>query len=150
MKFKTYETFEDMMRDIEAQREAADAAMGPEATQFQIGGFYARFMPEYGFIVYGEILDPIQAEIDAGADEEEVEYQRQLRAQSHMKNYLFTRSYSVACPEGEYGDVHRGAMNVPLTKEEFERAKELGWPVHPKELFEKVLKLRKQWVVPEA
>ena len=147
---KTYMTEEELLKDFEAQRAAADAAVGPEASQFKVGGFYARFMPELGFIVYGEILDPVQEEIDSGADETEVEYQKHLRDQPHMKNYLYTRSYSVACPHGEYGDVHVASMNVPLTKKEFERARALGWPRHPKELFEEVLVLRKQWEVPKA
>ena len=152
MSVKTYDSFEEMMAEIHANREAADAQVGPEHTQYKIGGHYARFMLDIGLIIYGELLDPVQEEIDAGADEQEVAFQRHLRAQPHMKHYFFTRSYSQApgCDDGEYGDVHVSAMNVPLTKEEFERGKELGWPTDPKEFFEKVLRLPKQWEVPRT
>ena len=150
MNIKAYATDEELFEDLRRTREAADSAVGPEHTQYKVGTYYARFMPEFGFIIYGEIRDPIQDEIDAGADEEEVEFQRYLRAQSHMEHYKYTKSYSVACVEGEYGDVHVSTMNVPLTKEEFERAQDLGWPVHPKELFEQVLKLRKMREVPRT
>lgn len=142
MTVKTYDNVEELLADIQKARQAADDAVGPESVQFKEGGFYARFHPS-GLIIYGEILDPIQEEIDAGADEEEVEFQRQLRARPHMKNYLYTKSYSVACSDGEYGDVHVSAMDVPLTKEEFELAKELQWPNEPADFFEKILKLRR-------
>ena len=56
MTVKTYETFEEMMADIEANREAADAEVGPEHTQFKVGGFYARFMLHLGLIIYGQFF----------------------------------------------------------------------------------------------
>lgn len=144
MTIKTYSSYEEMLAQLQADRAAADALVGPEAAQYKMGGHYARFHPS-GLIIYGELLDPIQEEKDAGADEDEVEFQRQLRAQPHMKNYFYTKSYSRApgCKDGEYGDVHVSAMNLPLTKEEFERARELGWPVDPKVFFEEVLKVQR-------
>lgn len=136
-----FESTDAMLDYIARNREAADAAVGPEAAQFKPGEHYARIIPEYGLIVYGEIIDPIQSEIDAGADEEEVEYQRELRAEPHMKHMRFTKSYSQACEDGEFGDVHVSSMHLHLTKEEFERAKANEWPTNPRDLFEKVLEM---------
>lgn len=150
MSIKTYASDEELFEDIRKNREAADAAVGPEHKQYKIGTFYARFMPELEIIVYGEILDPIQEEIDAGADEEEVAFSREHWAQPYMKNYRATKSYSVACSNGEHGDVHVASMNVPLTKEEFERARGLGWPVNPRVLFEKVLQIPKVREMPRT
>jgi hypothetical protein len=69
-----------------------------------------------------------------------------------MKNYFFTKCYSTApgCMTGEYGDTHVSTMNVPLTKEEFDRAQELGWPQTPRALFEEVLRLPKMREVPST
>lgn len=145
MTVKTYDNVEELLADIAKARQAADAAdaaVGPESAQFKEGGHYARFHPS-GLIVYGEIRDPIQEDIDDGADEAEVEYQRRLWARPDMKYYLYTKSYSKVVPEGEYGNVHVSAMDVPLTKEEFELAKELEWPTEVGEFFEKILKLRR-------
>ena len=144
-------TFEDIMEEIHAAREAADANVGPEHTQYKMGGHFVRFHPA-GILIYGEILDPIQEEKDAGADEEEVEWQRQMRAQPHMKYSFFTKCYSTApgCMNGEYGDTHVSTMNVPLTKEEFDRAHGLAWPQTPRALFEDVLRLPKMREVPST
>lgn len=136
-----FESTDDLLEYIARNRAAADAAVGPEEKQFVPGEHYARFIPEWGLIVYGEIIDPIQSEIDAGADEDEVEFQRQLRSEPHMKHMRFTKSYSQACEEGEFGDVHTSSMNIHLTAEEFARAKQNGWPNTPRDLFEKVLEI---------
>lgn len=136
-----FNTLDEMERAIREGHEAAEAMVGPEAEQFVPGTFYARIAPEHGAIIYGEILDPVEEERKAGSDEEEVEYQRQLRAEPHMKNYRFTRSYSILCPDGELGDVHVVRMNFFLTGEEFNRAREQRWPTDPRKLFTDVLRI---------
>lgn len=136
-----FDNIDDMLSYIQEGREEADAAVGPEARQFVPGTHYARFIPDHGLLVYGEIIDPIESERQAGADEDEIEFQRQLRDEPHMKHMRFTKSYSEACAEGEFGDVHVSTMHVPLTKEEFERAKANAWPNNPRGLFEKVLEI---------
>jgi len=55
---------------------------------------------EYGFQVYGEVLENAYRE-------------------RHLKNYRFCRCYSEACPEGELGDVHVCVIGGLLTREEF-------------------------------
>jgi len=43
-------------------------------------------------------------------------------------SYRLVTGYSTVCPEGEMGTVHVGHLHGMLTKEEFETAKEFGWP----------------------
>ena len=151
MEFKQYDSFEQMLEDLNANREAADARVGPEANQYKPGGYYLRYLASYSVFIYGEIYDPIEEDRKLGASEEELEYLRGVYAQPHMQNYRATRSYSVMCEEGEHGDVHVSTMLMPLTKEEFERARELGWPNEGKAVLRDVLRMAKyQGEMPSA
>lgn len=43
-----------------------------------------------------------------------------------MQGFIFGKHYSVACPHGEMGDVHRSTFLAMITKEMFEAARNLG------------------------
>ena len=63
---------------------------------------------EYGFDICGEVL-------------------KNAYRQRNLRNYRFVRAYSVACPEGEMGDVHTSSVSEIITKEQFEKARQNGW-----------------------
>jgi hypothetical protein len=135
MNVTSYPSPEAMMADLKADMEAADARVKPWQEKAAAGMYYVRLMPELDLVVYGEILDPVQGEKDAGADEEEVEAMREQYAQPHMRHYRFTKSYSQACDHGEFGDVHVCTIGGFLTKEGFELAKAQGWPTQAEAVF---------------
>jgi hypothetical protein len=138
---KTFGSFEEMLEDLHKNREAADARVGPEALQYKPGGYYLRYIETMRVFVYGEIYDPVEEDRKLGASEEELDYLRKVYEQEHMKHYRATKSYSVMCEEGEHGDVHVSTMLMPLTEEEFERARGLGWPNEGPSILKKVLRM---------
>lgn len=46
-----------------------------------------------------------------------------------MQGYVFGAHYSVACPLGELGDIHRSTVLAVIDKEQFENAKARNWDV---------------------
>jgi hypothetical protein len=44
------------------------------------------------------------------------------------RGYRLMRGYSTECPEGEYGIVPVSTLARPITKTQFEMAREKGWP----------------------
>ncbi len=50
-------------------------------------------------------------------------------AEPNMQGFVFGAHYSVACPLGELGDVHRSTVLAFITKEQFEEAKSANWDV---------------------
>jgi hypothetical protein len=128
MEFKTFDDIDDMLAVMtEAQTRADEAANDYQKTA-KIGDCYVRFEPALGIMIYGELLDPIEGEREAGADEDEIEYARQMYSQPHMENYRFGRHYSEMCPNGELGDVHVCSIMQVVSREQFNLAKALGWP----------------------
>lgn len=135
---KTFNSIEEVLAFIHECSQKGDEEVEPWQATLKPGDHFIRIM-SLGYevlVTYGVVRDPVQAEIDLGADEEEVEFQRQLRDSPHMKNYRYTRSYSEACPEGELGDVHISTVSSIITQEMFEKAKEMGWPSDPHKVAE--------------
>lgn len=46
-----------------------------------------------------------------------------------MQGYVLGAHYSVVCPLGELGDVHRSEVLAVIQKEQFEKAKAAAWSV---------------------
>ena len=104
--FQEFDSFEEMMEAIERAREEADRRVKPWQREIKIGDYFEKDTP-YGFKVYCQVLD---------------EYE-----EPHMRNFRFCRCYSVACPDGELGDVHVSTAKRRITKEEFQEMKRRGW-----------------------
>lgn len=102
MTFTAYDSFEEMMDDLQANMKAADARTQEWQKQIKVGDCFRQSTP-YGFDIYGEVLE--------GYEEE------------HLQNYRFCYCFSVACPEGEKGDVHVSVISEVITREEFEEIK---------------------------
>lgn len=123
---KQFNSLDEMLVYIRECSESADMRVEPWQEAVKPGDYFVR--SSEGFTIYGKILDPVQSEIDAGAGEDEVDYQRQLRDAPHMKHYRFTKSYSDLCPEGELGDVHVCTLTAIISEAMFNDAKKRGWP----------------------
>lgn len=117
-----YDSLEEMFQAIAAaEKEASAKVTDEQRAAFQVGDLFFRFAQ--GVAIYGEIVDPtLHAE-----DEEEVEDLRETYNQVHMRNYRFTRCFSVMCPEGELGDTHLSTMHK-ISQRQFEMARGMGWP----------------------
>ncbi len=123
---KQFNSLDEMLGYIRECSQQADMQVKPWQEAVKPGDYFVRFIEE-GLTIYGKILDPVQSEIDAGADEDEVNYQRELRDAPHMKHYRFSKCYSDMCPEGELGDVHVATIAAIITEKVFNEVKERGW-----------------------
>jgi hypothetical protein len=63
----------------------------------------------YGFPIFSEILEDY--------------------CELNMQDFVFGKHYSIVCPLGEKGDVHRSQILAVITKEQFEEAKAANWDV---------------------
>jgi hypothetical protein len=139
--FKSYNSFEEMMADIQKNLEEADSGVQPWQTEMKDGEYFLRVDGEIP--IYGKIVSPFQIYDDYRANgemdeelEEEEKWEREARAQPHLKNMRFSMCYSMYCPEGELGDTHIVSMYRKLTEEQFNYAKESNWNPDFKKLFE--------------
>ena len=123
--FESFDSFEDMQKAEErAQKSAAERTMDWQMNLVKPGSYVLRMA--HGLLLFSEILDPVET-----ACEEDKEYVIKSYAQEHMKYYRFGKHYSVACGEGEMGDVHISTVLAVITKEYFDAAKEDHWALPP-------------------
>lgn len=109
------ELFDELARmEDEAVRVYSDS---PEwKKSLKAGDYFVRVCPYEGLTIYGQCIDSKYPE-----DQESIE-------EGRTRGYQFSRCYSVLCPEGELGDTHVSHMSAKLTKEQFEQARDAGWP----------------------
>lgn len=112
----------DFIRHQQEREAAAYADAWLAQRNITWGDHFARPLPELQVMVFGrcvtfEEFAATEGERAAAAWRDEGPYQRGRR---------FARSYSVLAPDGEPGSVHVCSM-VPLTAEQFETARRLGW-----------------------
>jgi hypothetical protein len=108
MEYQAFDSLDDMFSEMERQRGIADGQVQPYQAAAKPGDFY-RQNTELGFPIYGKILrDP------------EPRPER-------LKHYRFVQAYSVACPEGEMGDVHVSQIDEIISPAVFQVAREMGW-----------------------
>ena len=115
MKFTSYNSIDEMFKDLEENMKAADARVQPWQSDLKPGDFYME-NSRYGFQIFGKILKP------EGEGSE-------IYNKPHMKNYRLVQAYSVVCPEGEMGDVHVSSVTRKIAEWEFEIAKDLKWDI---------------------
>ncbi len=99
---------EEMLQRMEEARTAADARVQPWQAAIKPGDHFTRDSG-YGFPIYGH-----------------VETEEEPR-EPHLQHYRFCHCYSIACVEGEYGDVHVCTIDKLLDSGSFEEARQRGW-----------------------
>ena len=102
-----FDDLDDLFSQMQSDQEAADSCVQEWQTAIKPGDYVCR--PGPGFLIYSEILDDPEPR-DSG-----------------LENYRFTRSYSIACPAGELGDIHVSTIERTLAAHEFQNIKERGW-----------------------
>lgn len=108
MDVQSFDDFDEMFERMQRDREAADARVQPWQAAIKPGDYFQR-NSGYGFHIYGEVLpDPEPRE-------------------EFLKHYRFCKAYSVACADGELGDVHVSTIDKLIEKTVFEDARKRGW-----------------------
>lgn len=79
------------------------------------GCFFVRFVPEHDQTLFGEVL--ARGEGKTG------------------KFFRHVREHSREHPEGAHEDIHVSSIAMLLSKEQFEKARQLGWPGDQKGLL---------------
>lgn len=127
-----------MFDELEGAMQRADEAVQPWQTVAKPGDYYVRVDRDLGITIYGELLDPtVPADTDHAYDAgdlEEIREEAKIYDEPHMKHYRWGRHFSVACEDGELGDVHVSTIDTFLTKALFEAARAARWPEDPRTL----------------
>jgi len=112
----SFTNVEDMLEHIGKQRQNADQRVADWQATIKTGDCFLRYERSLGVVIYGYIEEI--------KDEED----KQLYKEPHMKYFRPTRCFSIMCPEGKYGDVHVSSIDMIVSKETFEKAKNNDWP----------------------
>ena len=108
MSITPFDSFDEMMERMRRDQEAADARVVPWQAALKPGDYF-RKPSGYDFSIYGEILPDEQSR------------------EKELQHYRFCKAYSIACPQGEMGDVHVSTIERLLTRTEFEDARQRNW-----------------------
>jgi hypothetical protein len=106
MSFYPFNSYEGMLEAIRRDQEAADSRVKPWQALIKVGQYFIRQAD--GIPIYGQVLG-------------------EKRKPKNLKNYRFTKCYSVICPEGEKGEIHISTIEKILSKEQFLAARRRGW-----------------------
>jgi hypothetical protein len=127
MSFREFDSADEMFDFMHQQEEAANARVTPEQAQIGYGAFWMR--PYDDLLIFGHV--PTAEETEAseralGADDEEIEYQRESFADAYNRGYRYGKCYSVVEPEGEWGSTHIANM-IEITEQQFNQARDFSW-----------------------
>jgi hypothetical protein len=116
---KTFDNVEDMFAELRHCEDAANKTVAEWQKKITTGDFFVRVV-SYGptpLAIFGEII------------ESEYEEDRDAYKQPHLVNHRLAKCYSVACNEGEVGDVHVVSIMSKITKKQFEQARDAEWSI---------------------
>ena len=106
MEVEFFDSHEAAIQRLRQAMEAADARVRPWQAALRVGDCILSIV-EDGLVVFGEVLEGYQ--------------------EPHLKHYRFCRCFSVACPEGELGDVHVSTVACRISRQFFEEMRQAGW-----------------------
>lgn len=120
MRIISFEDVDDVFKYLRERTEDAATRVQPWQSELKPGDYYLRLVQEGDVViaVYGEILEP----------EYDPEDGPNLYNTPSMRDYRFSRSFSVGCPSGELGDVHVSTVGKKLSPTQFNLAAQWGWP----------------------
>lgn len=117
---------------LNAMREAEDEAnqrAEPWQKDITYGDYFIRDWA--GLLIYGHITTKeefTRSEAALGADTAEINHEWSTLENAYNRGYRYGWCYSQVEPDGEPGNTHISSMDRKITKEEFQWAKEHGWP----------------------
>lgn len=130
MPMMEFNDIDEALAWIQKNEELANRKVHP-IQQKVVRGTYALRLYAEELTIYGYVLseeEVRQGEVDAGADEDELNFTMEHLEGSYQRGYRFGKWHSVACHDGELGDAHVSTL-MPITKEDFELAKLSDWNV---------------------
>ena len=101
-----FASMEEAMQRLEEARQAADARVRRWQAAAKPGDCFIT-IAEDALVVFGEVLETY--------------------GEPRVQHYRFCRCHSVACPEGELGDVHVSTIACFISRAAFEEARRGGW-----------------------
>ena len=107
MSVQPFDSFNDAMNSLRRDMNAVDARVQFWQAAIKPGDYYTQ-ATEWGFPIYGQVLP----------DEEQRE--------SHVRHYRLCNANSIACLDGEMGEVHVSVIERLLSESEFTDAKGRG------------------------
>jgi len=107
MEVEFFDSLEEAQARLREAMEAADARVKPWQAAVKVGDCFIADGGEEGLLVFGEVLEGY--------------------TEPHLQHYRFCRCYSVACPEGELGDVHVSTVLCLVSRVFFEAMRQAGW-----------------------
>jgi hypothetical protein len=107
MEVEFFDSLEAAQARLRQAMEAADARVTPWQAAVKVGDCFIADGGEEDLFVFGEVLEDYQEE--------------------HLRHYRFCCCFSVACPEGEVGDVHISTVLCLVSRAFFEAMREQGW-----------------------
>jgi hypothetical protein len=107
MEVEFFDSLEAAQARLRQAMEAADTRVKPWQAAVAPGDCFVADGDEEGLLVFGEVLEGY--------------------TEAHLRHYRFCRCFSVACPEGEVGDVHVSTVLYVIARGVFELARQHGW-----------------------
>jgi hypothetical protein len=124
-----FDNTDDMFAWMRQQERAANANVTPDQAEIGYGDYWVRICEDIYIFGYVPTQDEQEAsERELGADDEEIEYQRDMLADAYARGYRYGKCYSAIEIEGEWGSTHISTM-TKITKEMFEEAQSVDWGV---------------------
>jgi len=118
MSVRSFASLDELFAAESQAQSEANSTIKPFQEALKPGDCFCYFSADMhpNIVIWGEVLqtDPDDEDVPAG-----FELQPEFR---------FTRCHSVACPEGELGDIHISVVQKVITRGTFEKAKAAGWP----------------------
>jgi hypothetical protein len=130
--FQVFDSFEDMQAALADATAEANSRLNnaQKALRDDFENTRYWFQPtEYGFPIFGvaySLAESRALDIAAGASVEEADECAERERVNRMRGYIFSRAFSIACPDGELGDSH-AAVLCPIDEIVFELARDAGW-----------------------
>jgi hypothetical protein len=107
MEVEFFDSLEEAQARLRQAMEAADARVKLWQAAVKVGDCFIADGGEEDLVVFGEVLEGYH--------------------EAHLRHYRFCRCFSVACPEGEVGDVHVSTILAVVSREFFEAMRQEGW-----------------------
>ena len=107
MEVEFFDSLEEAQARLRQAMEVADARVKPWQAAVKVGDCFIADGGEEDLMVFGEVLEGYQ--------------------EAHLRHYRFCRCFSVACAEGEVGDVHVSTVLAVVSREFFEAMRQEGW-----------------------
>lgn len=110
MSVTSYDSIDALFKALNKAMIGADSRVKSWQKAIIPGDFFLQHT-EYGFDIFGKVL--------------------KMHLVKRLENYIIGHCYSIACPNGEIGDVHISVISAIIDKDQFEQAREDGWQWDP-------------------